>query len=197
MIDIAIDSLKEDDYSGLPDLVTDDEQGSGNVAPQFEVQNDGMIEFMHNINIMFFPDGIIWTNKQTGQIIPLRNIMRGPIEPTITQLESWAVSDNGASEAFNMYEANDMWMQHGSDPRVNTCRRMIWLRRVGMFLDYKSLTQRILNALSRSMFFLLQMLCMSSIHSHQSQYIQPSRRSSNTKAAWILSISLRLDKLRQ
>jgi hypothetical protein len=28
-------------------------------------------------------------------------------------------------------------MQHGLDPRVNTCRRMIWLRRVGMFLDYK------------------------------------------------------------
>ncbi len=56
------------------------------------------------------------------------------MEPTVTQLESWAVSDNGASEAFNMYEANDIWMQHGSDPRDNTCRRMIWLRRVGMFL---------------------------------------------------------------
>ncbi len=63
--------------------------------------------------------------------------MRGPIEPTITQLESWAVSDNGASEALNMYEANDIWMQHGSDPRVNTCLRMIWLHRVGMFLCYK------------------------------------------------------------
>ncbi len=36
-----------------------------------------------------------------------------------------------------MYEANDIWMQHGSDPRVKTCRRMIWLRRVGMFPDYK------------------------------------------------------------
>jgi hypothetical protein len=96
-----------------------------------------MIESMHNINIMFFPDVIIQTNKQTGQIAPLCNIVRGPMEPTVTQLEAWAVSDNGASEAFNMYEANDIWMQHGSDPRVNTCRRMIWLRRVGMFLDYK------------------------------------------------------------
>ena len=96
-----------------------------------------MIEFMHNINIMIFPDEIIRTNKQTGQIVLLRNIVRGPIEPTVTQLESWAVSDNGASEAFNIYEANDIWMQHGSDPRVSTCRRMIWLRRVGMFLDYK------------------------------------------------------------
>ena len=105
MINLAIASLQEDDYSGLPDLETDDdEQGSGNVAPQFEVQDDSMIEFMHHINIMFFPDEIIRTNKQTSQIVPLRNIVRGPIEPTVTQLESWAVSDNGASEAFNMYD---------------------------------------------------------------------------------------------
>ena len=47
------------------------------------------------------------------------------------------MSDGGASNAINLYEANDIWMQHGSDPRVKTCRRMIWLRRVGMFLDYK------------------------------------------------------------
>ncbi len=75
-IDVAIDSLQEDDYSGLPDLETDDdEQGSKNVVPRFEVQDDGMIEFMHNIHIMLFPDGIIRTNKQTGQIqvVLLRN----------------------------------------------------------------------------------------------------------------------------
>jgi hypothetical protein len=41
-----------------------------------------------------------------------------------------------ASEASNMYEANDIWIQHGIDPQVNT-RRMIWIHRVGMFLDYK------------------------------------------------------------
>ncbi len=128
---LAIDSLQEDDYSGLPDLETDDDdKESVNVIPQFEVQDDGMIEFMHDINIMTFPDEIIRTNKQIGQIVPLRSIVRGPIEPTIPQLESWAVSDNGASEAFNMYEANDIWTQHGIDQRVNTCRRMIWLRRV-------------------------------------------------------------------
>jgi hypothetical protein len=90
-----------------------------------EVQDDGMIEFMHNINIMAFPDETIRTNKQTGQSVPLRNIMRGPIEPTVPQLESWAVPDNGTSEAFNMHEANDIWTQHGRNPRVNTCRRMI------------------------------------------------------------------------
>ncbi len=61
-----------------------------------------MIEFMHNINIMTFPDEIIRTNKQTGQIVPLCNIVRGPIEPTVPHLELWAVPDNGASEAFNM-----------------------------------------------------------------------------------------------
>ncbi len=35
-----------------------------------------------------------------------------------------------------MYEANDIWMQHGIFPRVHTCRRMIWLRRVRIYLDY-------------------------------------------------------------
>ncbi len=59
-----------------------------NVVPKFEVQDDCMMEFMHNINIMIFPDKIIRTNKKTGQIVPLRNIVRGPIEPTVTQLES-------------------------------------------------------------------------------------------------------------
>jgi hypothetical protein len=127
LIDVAIDSLQNDEDSGPPDLESDDdEQGNENVAPQFAVQDDGMIEFMHNINIMHFLDEIIRTHKQTGEIVPLRNIVRGPIEPTVTQLESWAVSDNGASEAFNMYEANDIWIQHGSVPRVKTCRRMIW-----------------------------------------------------------------------
>ncbi len=180
LINIAIDSLQEDDYSGLPTLETDDDdQESVNVIPQFEVQDDGMIEFMHNINIMTFYNEIIRTKKQTGQIVPLRNIVRGPIEPTVPQLESWAVSDNGASEAFNMYEANDIWMQHGLDPRVNTCRRMIW------FSTTKSLTQRILNALNRLMIFLLQMLCMSSIHFHQSLYMLPSRRSNNKIKKWL------------
>jgi hypothetical protein len=62
-------------------------------------------------------------NKKTGQIIPIHTIERGPIEPTKLQLESWAViaavSDNGASEAFNMYEANDIWVQH--EPLSKTC----------------------------------------------------------------------------
>ncbi len=55
LIDIAIDSLQEDEYSDLPNLETDDaHQESGNIITQFEVQYDGMIEFMHNINIMTF-----------------------------------------------------------------------------------------------------------------------------------------------
>ncbi len=142
LIELAIDPLQEDDYSGLPATLPnmetdDDDQESVNVISQFEVQSDGMNELMHNINIMTFPDEIIRSKKQASQIVPLHNIGRGPIEPTVPQLESFAVSDNGASEAFNMYKANDIWMQHGIDPQVNTCRRMIWFRRVGMFLDYK------------------------------------------------------------
>jgi hypothetical protein len=101
------------------------------------VQDDGIID-MRNINIMAFPDEVIWINKQTGQIVPLHNIVCGPIEPTRPQLGSWAVADNGALDAFNMYETNDIWVQHELDPRVNTCRRMIWLRKVGIFLDYKT-----------------------------------------------------------
>jgi hypothetical protein len=122
LIDLAMDSLQEDENSGPPDLETeDDDEESVNVIPKFEVQDDGIIVFMHNINIMIFPDEIIRNNKQTGQIVPLRNIMRGPIiEPTVPQLESLAVSDNGASEAFKIYEANDIWIQHGIDPQVNS-----------------------------------------------------------------------------
>ncbi len=63
--------------------------------------------------------------------------MCGQIKPIVPQLELWAVPDNGASEAFNMYETDDIWILHWQDQRVNTCRRMIWLSRVGMFLDYK------------------------------------------------------------
>jgi hypothetical protein len=101
LIYLAMDSLQDYEDIGPPDLETDDgDQKSVNVIPQFEVQDDGIIEYMNNINIMAFPDEIIRTHKQTGQIVPLRNVVRGPIEPTVPQLESWAVSDNGASEAF-------------------------------------------------------------------------------------------------
>ena len=47
----------------------------------FGVQDDGMID-MHNINIVVFPDEVIRIKKQTGQIVPLRNIVCGSIEPT-------------------------------------------------------------------------------------------------------------------
>ncbi len=99
------------------------------------MQDDGIIDI--HINIMVFPDEVIRINKQTGQIVPLRNIVCGPMEPTLLQLELWAVANNVASDAFNMDEANDIWVHHGLDPRVNTCPRMIWLHRVGIFLDYK------------------------------------------------------------
>jgi hypothetical protein len=107
---LALDSLQDDENSGLLDFESGDEdQESVNVTPKFEVHDDGIIEYMHTINIMaFFLRGssglTVIINKQTGQIVPLRNKVCGPIEPTGPQLESWAVSDNGASEAFNMFE---------------------------------------------------------------------------------------------
>jgi hypothetical protein len=52
--------------------------------PIFEVQDDGMIDFMHLITIMTFsesrnPDEVIKVNKLKGQTVQLRNIVRGPI----------------------------------------------------------------------------------------------------------------------
>jgi hypothetical protein len=91
-----------------------------NVTTNFEVQDDGIIEYMHSINIMAFPDEAVRVNKQTAQIVPLRNLVRGSIKPTVPQLESWAVLDNGTSELFNMYEANDIWIQYRKDQRVKT-----------------------------------------------------------------------------
>jgi hypothetical protein len=91
--------MRHDEENCLPNLESDDEdQENINGAPNFGVQDDGITD-MHNINIMVFPDEVIRI-KQTGQIVPLRNIVRGPIEPTIPQLESWAVADNGALNAF-------------------------------------------------------------------------------------------------
>jgi hypothetical protein len=58
-----------------PDLESDDEdQENINGAPNFGVQDDGIID-THNINIMVFPDEVIRINKKTGQIVPLRNIV--------------------------------------------------------------------------------------------------------------------------
>ncbi len=37
----------------------DDNQESVNVAPKFELQDDGIIAYIHNINIMAFPDEVI------------------------------------------------------------------------------------------------------------------------------------------
>ncbi len=118
----------------MPDLETEDEdQESVNGMPNSKAQDDDIIDFMHNISILTFPDEVIRVNKQTGQIL---HIVLRPIEPTIPQLESWDVPDNGTSEAFNMYEANDIWVQHGLDQRVNTCIRMFCLQKVGLFLEY-------------------------------------------------------------
>jgi hypothetical protein len=81
LIDLAIDSLQDDVHIGMPDLVSDvEDQERINGTPNFEVQDDGIIKYIYNINIMAFPDEVIQINKQTGHIVPLRNIVCGPIE---------------------------------------------------------------------------------------------------------------------
>jgi len=80
LIDSAIDFLQDDVHIGMPDFETDDEdQERINGTPNFEVQDDGIIEYVHTINIMAFPDEVIRVNKQTGQIVPSRNIVHEPI----------------------------------------------------------------------------------------------------------------------
>ncbi len=60
LIDLAIDSMQDDEHISMPDLVTDDEdQESINDTPNVEVQDGGIIEYMHNITIMTFPDKVI------------------------------------------------------------------------------------------------------------------------------------------
>jgi hypothetical protein len=55
LMDLTINSLQDDEDSGPPDLESDDDdQESVHVIPKFEVQDDGIIEFMHTINIIGF-----------------------------------------------------------------------------------------------------------------------------------------------
>ncbi len=160
------------------------------------MQDDGIID-MRNINIMVFSDEIIRINKQTGQIVPLRNIVRGPIEPTVPQLELWAVTDNGASDAFNMYEANDIWVQHGLDSRVNTCRRMIWQRRVGIFLDYKIAYSKDSKCTELLGWFSPADAMHTRYLSIQLRYTQPKESLTNTITDWMQWALLKLEKVRQ
>ncbi len=58
LVDLA--SMQDDAHIGMPDLVSDDDdQESIDGTPDFEVQDDGIIEYMHNITIITFPDEVI------------------------------------------------------------------------------------------------------------------------------------------
>ncbi len=58
--------MHDDEDNSVPDLDSDDEdQENINGAPNFGVQDDGIID-MRNINIMVFSDEIIRINKQKG-----------------------------------------------------------------------------------------------------------------------------------
>jgi hypothetical protein len=68
--------LQDDEDSGPPDLESDDDdQESVNVTPKFEVQDNCIIEYMHNINIMAFPDEVIQINKQTGCALTQHSVL--------------------------------------------------------------------------------------------------------------------------
>ncbi len=113
------------------------------------------------------------------------------------------MADNGASDAFNMYEANDIWALHGQDPRVNINLPTddLAMQGVRIFLDYKfiteSLIRRTLNVQSCLVGFHLQTLCIPDILSIQLRYMQPKGRSMNAITAWIQWAFLKLEKVRQ
>ncbi len=65
------------------------------------------------------------------------------------------------------------------------------------FSTTNSLIRRILIALNCLMYFHLQSLRISRIPSNHSQYVQPSRRLSNTNIAWVLLTLPRLERRRQ
>jgi hypothetical protein len=60
---------QDDEDRGQPDLESDDEdQKSVNDTLKFEVQNDVIIQYMHNISIMAFSDEIIRTNRKQDRL---------------------------------------------------------------------------------------------------------------------------------
>ncbi len=64
LIHLAIIPFQNDEDSGPPDLESeDDDQESVNVTLKSEVQDDGIIKYMHTINIMAVPDEAIRINK--------------------------------------------------------------------------------------------------------------------------------------
>jgi hypothetical protein len=189
--------MRDDEVNSVPDLESDyEDQENINGAPNYGVQDDGIFG-MHNINIMFFPDEVIRINKQIGQIVPLRNIVRGQIEPILPRLESWAVAANGASDACTMYEANDIWVQHGLHPRVKLAYGLFGYAVSEFFSTTKSLIQRIRNVLSCLIDFHLQTLCIPDILSIQLRCMQPKGRSMNTITARIHWAVLKWEKVRQ
>ena len=76
LIDLVIKSLQEDEDKGVPNLVSDDDdQESINGTSNLGVQDDGIIEYMHTINIMAFPDEVIQINKQTGCALTQHSVL--------------------------------------------------------------------------------------------------------------------------
>jgi hypothetical protein len=78
----------DDEHIGVPELIgADEDQESFNEVLNFGVQDDGIIDYMHNIIIMTYPDEIIRTSRKTRQIVPLRNIVC--VDPQSLLCHNW------------------------------------------------------------------------------------------------------------
>ena len=93
-----------------------------------------------DVSIMVYPDNTIQVDKNTDELVKLRQIVNGPMFSSIMFYEQWATGNGGASKAFNNFEANQIWNKFGRDSRVNIYRMIDMLRRAGIFHCYCDLS---------------------------------------------------------
>jgi hypothetical protein len=141
----ALESESDDEYADLPELEEEnlDEVNTSLgkdavIIPNLSMisADASMIVHQSEVTTHVFIDDVIRTLKSNGQKVAIRQIIQGPIYPTIPQMERWAAGDGGVSYAEDASQATTTWENHARDPRVNVYRKNIFLRRVGIFREY-------------------------------------------------------------
>ena len=131
--------MKENESNSIPDLIEDDKEPvyipmtSVVYAEHTKILTPDMVY----TQVFQVTDDVLRCEKITGEIVSLQQILRGPLKPTIVQMERWAAGDGNASEAFNKHKANELWEAHARNPQVAIYRRNIMLRRVGLYHSHE------------------------------------------------------------
>ena len=133
----------EDNDDDLPELVEEDyesETGEDVVnIPFMQVPIIATPIFVapNRVTTQLFSDDILRFETSTGRILRLEEIPRGPMYPEIDRLESWAAGDGGASISDDLDEALIKWTSHSKRAGVVVMRKILFLRRVGIFQEYE------------------------------------------------------------